>query len=217
MAKTPDKKPPNFWHVGDQNLHDLPEIAEAMKALVKKHPEFKTAMQKIGKLPWKKQQDGFEGLVNIIIGQQVSVAAAAHIVARLKPLMDEFTPENFLQLTEDKLREIGFSRQKVSYARDIAKRMISGEFDPEALRDMDTDEALDALTELKGIGVWSAEIYLMFCLGKPDVWPADDIGLQNGLQRFNGYKNRPDAERTREVGEKWAPYRSAAALIIWKA
>ncbi|MDI1228897.1 MAG: DNA-3-methyladenine glycosylase 2 family protein [bacterium] len=217
MAKSSDKKPPNFWHVGDAYLHDLPEIAEAIKALVKKYPEFKTAMQKIGKLPWKKQAEGFEGLVSIIIGQQISLAAAAHIAERLRALMPEFTPENFLMLTEDKLREIGFSRQKVSYSRDIAKRIISGDFDPERLRDMDTDEALDELTSLKGIGMWSAEIYLMFCLGKPDVWPADDIGLLNGLQRFNGYKKRLDPERAREIGEKWAPYRTAAALIVWKA
>ena len=217
MAGKQEKKAPNFWYEGNTLLHDLPEIGAGVKHLVKHDPQMKAAYAGIGKLQWKKQPDGFEGLVCIILGQQVSVAAAAHMAARLREKLPKMTPDGFLKLGNEELRAIGFSRQKVTYCRDIAERIVAGEFDPAALSVMDDKEAFDALLELKGIGFWSAEIYLMFCLGRGDVWPAGDLGLQNGIQRFLKLKKRPDEEETRELGEKWAPYRSAAALIVWQA
>ncbi|HYD19113.1 MAG TPA: DNA-3-methyladenine glycosylase 2 family protein [Patescibacteria group bacterium] len=218
MPQAPTPKPPNFWHEGEVFLHDLPEIAKGIRALTRKHPEFKTAMKCIGKLPWKKQPDGFEGLVCIILGQQVSVAAAAHMAARLKAAVkNKLTPKNFLKLADEDLRAIGFSRQKMVYCRDLAQRIIEKKFDPKALEKMNEEEAMAALVDLKGIGTWSAEIYLMFCLGKADIWPAGDLGLLSGLQRFLGLKTRPDPVKGRKLGDPWAPYRTAASLIVWKA
>lgn len=217
MSEKQEKKPPNFWFEGDTALHDLPEIGKGVRALVRKHPELKEAMKRIGTLPWKKQPGGFEGLVCIILGQQVSVAAAAHMAARLRTALPEVTPKRFLKLGDGKLREIGFSRQKIAYCRDLAERIAGKKFNPGDLESMGDEEALAALVDLKGIGVWSAEIYLMFCIGRGDIWPAGDLGLQNGMQRLRGLKTRPDAQKTRKMGEIYAPWRSAASLIVWKA
>lgn len=217
MADKQEKKPPNFWYEGDVSLHDLPEIATGVKKLVKAHPELKDAMKRIGTLPWKKQPDGFEGLVCIILGQQVSVAAAAHMAARLRDAIPEITPKRFMKLQDAELRAIGFSGQKINYSRNLAEQIIGKKFNPADLVDAPEEEAMEMLTALKGIGPWSAEIYLMFCLGRGDVWPAADLGLQNGLQRLRGYKTRPDTKKTRQLGEIFAPYRSAASLIVWRA
>lgn len=214
MPEKEKKKAPNFWHEGDVFLRDLPEIKKGIAALKKSHPQMKEALAAIGKLPWKKQPDGFEGLVCIILGQQVSVAAAAAMAMRLKDA-GGMAPKPFLKLTDDQLRAIGFSRQKIAYARDLAERIIKKKFDPAKLVEMEEADAMAALVDLKGIGVWSAEIYLMFCLGKGDIWPAGDLGLQNGMQRLFGLKTRPDHVKTRKMGEIWAPYRSAASLIVW--
>lgn len=217
MTDKKDKKPPNFWYEGKVSLASLPEIKKGVAALKKSHPEMAAQMKLIGKLPWKKQPDGFEGLVCIILGQQVSVAAAAHMAARLRAACPDLTPRKFLKLSDDELRAIGFSRQKIAYSRDLATRIVQKKFNPAALNDMTGAEAMEALVALKGIGVWSAEIYLMFCIGKGDIWPAGDLGLQNGLQRLKGLKTRPDHVKARKMGEEWAPYRSAASLIVWSS
>lgn len=217
MPEKQEKKPPNVWYEGPVYLHDLPEIGKGIRSLVRKDSDLKAAYRRIGTLPWKKQPDDFEGLVNIILGQQVSVAAAAHMAARLRAACPEITPRRFLKLKDDKLREIGFSRQKISYCRDLAERIVAKKFLPARIADMEDGEAFAALTDLRGIGPWSAEIYLMFSLGRADIWPAGDLGLQAGLQRLHGLKERPDIGKTREMGEIWAPYRSAASLIVWRA
>ncbi|TAL30261.1 MAG: DNA-3-methyladenine glycosylase 2 family protein [Alphaproteobacteria bacterium] len=217
MPEKQEKKPPNIWYEGEVYLHDLPEIGKGLRALGRNHPELKAAHKRIGILPWKKQPDDFAGLVYIIIGQQVSVAAAAHMIARLHSMTPEITPRRFLKLDDMQLREIGLSRQKMAYCRDLAERIVNKKFRPADLSSMDDAEAFAALTSLKGIGPWSAEIYLMFSLGRADIWPAGDLGLQAGMQRLHGLKTRPDIKKTRQMGEIWAPYRSAASLIVWRA
>ena len=135
------------------------------------------------------------------------------LIAKIKRI----TPARFLKLTDDDLRACGFSGQKIKYCRDLAERITTKKFKPAALASMNDEEAMAALVELKGIGVWSAEIYLMFCLGRADVWPAGDLGLQYGLQRLLKLKQKPDADKTRKLGDIFAPHRSAAALIVWRA
>ena len=217
MTEKQEKKPPNIWYEGAVYLHDLPEIGKGLKHLGKNHPDLKAAHKRIGTLPWRQQPEGFEGLVYIIFGQQVSVASCAYMAARLRATLPEITPRRFLKLDDVKLREIGLSRQKMAYCRDLAERMVSKKFNPADIVDMDDTEAYAALMDLKGIGPWSAEIYLMFSLGRADVWPAGDLGLQAGLQRLLGLKTRPDTEKTRKMGEIWAPHRTAASLIVWRA
>jgi DNA-3-methyladenine glycosylase II len=217
MPEKQEKKPPNIWYEGPVYLHDLPEIGKGLKQLARNHPELKAAHRRIGTLPWRKQPDDFAGLVYTILGQQVSVAAAAHMAARLKKATTGITPRRFLKLDDAQLREIGLSRQKMAYCRDLAERVVSRKFSFADIANMDDAEAFEALTSLKGIGPWSAEIYLMFSLGRADIWPAGDLGLQAGLQRLHGLKARPDTKKTRQMGEIWTPYRSAASLIVWRA
>jgi DNA-3-methyladenine glycosylase II len=217
MPEKQEKKPPNIWYQGPCYLHDLPEIGKGVRHLTKKDVDLKAAHKRIGTLPWRKQPEGFAGLVYTILGQQVSVAAAAHMAARLQAAIPEITPKHFMKLDDDKLREIGLSRQKILYCRDLAERITSKKFVIADLPNMPDEEAFAALTDLKGIGPWSAEIYLMFSLGRADIWPAGDLGLQAGLQRLHGLKERPDGKKARKMGEIWAPYRSAASLIVWRA
>lgn len=217
MAEKQAEKPPNIWYQGPCYLHDLPEICKGLKQLAKNHANLKAAHKRIGTLPWRKQPEGFEGLVYTILGQQVSVAAAAHMAVRLKAAVPEVTPKRFMKLDDDKLREIGLSFSKIRYCRELAERIIGKKFIPADVAQMDDIEAFKALTDLKGIGPWSAEIYLMFSLGRADIWPAGDLGIQAGLQRLHGLKERPDTKKAREMGDIWAPYRSAASLIVWRA
>ncbi len=217
MPEKQEKKATNFWNEGPQALVDLTEIASGIKYLTKNHPKLKEALKRIGKLDWRQQPAGFEGLVCIILGQQVSVAAAHAMRSKLIAKIKQITPRRFLTLTEEDLRACGFSRQKINYCRDLAERIVAKKFKPDAVAEMNDEDAMAALLELRGIGVWSAEIYLMFCLGRADVWQAGDLALQYGIQRLLGLKEKPDAAKTRQLGDIFAPHRSAAALIVWRA
>jgi DNA-3-methyladenine glycosylase II len=217
MPEKQEKMPENFWHEGPVSLADLPEIGKGLRHLVKNHPELATVYAREKPLPWKRQPDGFEGLVRIILAQQVSTASAASLIAKLYAGLPEVTPRRFLKLDDTQLRAMGFSRQKIAYCRDLAERIAARKFDPGHISDMADAEAFAVLMDLKGIGFWSAEIYLMFCLGRGDIWPAGDLGLQNRIKNMRGLRTRPETPKTRKIGEIWAPYRSAAALIVWRA
>lgn len=216
MAEKQDKSPLNFWLEGGTPLKQLPEIKKGLSVLRKQNPLLAAAYAQNGILPWKRQPEGFEGLVNIILAQQISTAVATHLVRRLKAALREVTPRRFMKLDDTALRGMGISRQKILYARSLADAMISRRFTPADLPDMPDEEAFAALTALKGIGLWSAEIYLMFSLGRGDIWPAGDIALQKGLQNLHGLPARPAPEDTRARGAAFAPYRSAASLIVWR-
>lgn len=202
---------------GKIQLTDLPEIAKGIKYLAKRHPALKAALARIERIERRRGEAGFPGLVSIILGQQVSMAAAAAMREKLKVKCRPLTPRKFLKLSDDDLRACGLSRQKINYCRDIAARFVDKSFDAKALEDMRDAEAIAELVKLKGIGVWSAEVYLLFCLGRPDIWPAGDLGIQAGLQRLLNLKERPDHEEARQLGEAFAPHRSAASFIVWQA
>lgn len=216
MAERQAKSPLNFWLEGEIPLAELPEIRRGLRALRRRDACLAAACRENGILPWKKQPEGFEGLANIILAQQISTAVATHLVRRLKAALPEITPQRFMTLDDDRLRGMGVSRPKIAYLRHLAAAMVAGRFDPAALAGMDDAAALAALGDLKGIGRWSAEIYLMFSLGRGDVWPAGDIALQKGLQNLHALPARPSPEDARGRGEAFAPYRSAAALIVWR-
>lgn len=216
--KKPEKeKPRNFWLEGDVALSDLPEIKKGLRHLLKHHPDLKAAHEKHDSMPWKQQPDGFVGLVNIIAAQQISTAAAGTILTRLHKAIPNMTPRKIMKTDDNVLRAAGFSSSKIAYTRHLAESIISRKFNPADLPDMELDDAFKALTSLKGIGLWSAEIYLMFSLGRGDVWPAGDIALQKGIQRLEHLIDRPTPDETRRISERWSPHRSAAALIIWRA
>lgn len=158
---------------------------------------------------------GFSGLLRIIMEQQLSTLVAVALWGKLTTRLDPMTPEGFLDLDEATLRECGFSRQKIGYARGLAEALLDGRLDLDALAAMEDEEAIAALVTLKGIGRWSAEIYLMTCLDRPDVWPVDDLAIQLGVQRLKGWAERPSRARLIEVAEPWRPCRSLAAKLVW--
>ena len=158
---------------------------------------------------------GYVTLLRTIVGQQVSVAAAASVWNKLAALLgDDIPPEALLAADFDSLRACGFSRQKQGYARSLCELVVSGELKLDALP-ADDEDAIAELTRIKGIGRWSAEIYLLFAEGRPDIWPAGDLAVQAGLAKLLGLETRPDETTTRALAEPWRPHRGAAAIFTW--
>jgi DNA-3-methyladenine glycosylase II len=151
----------------------------------------------------------------LILGQQVSITAAAAMAARLEETLGVVTPKGVLGLDTETMRRCGFSRQKESYARDLAAALIDGSFDFEAVGELADDEAVELLTTRRGIGAWTAENYLLWALGRRDVFPAGDLALQIGWQWLSDSEQRPGPDELRTVAKAWRPRRTAASLLIW--
>lgn len=165
-------------------------------------------------------KDPFETLCMSIASQQLSTKAAATIFGRFKDLFPpdrKPAPDRVMTLTDDEIRAAGFSRPKVTFIKDLAAHVIDGRLDLAKLRKHSDDEVMQQLVAVKGIGRWTAEIFLLFRLGRPDVLPADDLGLMNAVQRAYGLRKRPDAKKLRQMGETWRPYRSVAAWYLWRS
>ena len=163
----------------------------------------------------RRRAPGFEALLRVIVGQQLSIAAAGAIWKRLEAAISPLTPQGLITQRETTLREIGLSRQKIAYARGLAGDVRLGRVDLDALSSMEDEAAIAELVKIKGIGRWSAEIYLLFALGRADVFPADDLALLIETQRIKGLKKRPDAKKMIKIAEPWRPWRSAAAHLLW--
>jgi DNA-3-methyladenine glycosylase II len=180
-------------------------------------PVFAAIIERAGAPRFRRRRNGFETLLHIILEQQVSIDAAAAMFRRLHGLLGEVTPAAFLTVDEPTLRACGFSRQKAAYGRGLAEAVASGSLDFVRLADAADDDALAALVALKGIGRWSAEIYLVFALGRDDVWPAADLGLQFGVAAELGLGTRLGERELREAGERWRPWRTVAACLFWQS
>lgn len=172
---------------------------------------FAQALTLTGPLPLRLRPDGFEQLLNAIVSQQVSVASARAIQERLRQA-GMITPDAILQSTEEALRGLGLSRQKASYAKALSGAGI----DYDALRRLPTPEVIRILVAVKGIGIWTAEIYAMFSLGRADVFAPDDLALQEGARLLFDLPDRPRPRALRQMAESWSPYRSVAARLLWK-
>ena len=164
-----------------------------------------------GPLPWRVREAGFGGLLNAIVGQQISNQAAAAIWRRCCALPDSCTPAGFLALEEDALRAAGLSRPKIGHGRAVAQAFLSGQLATETLAGMGDEEAVRALSAIRGLGVWSAEIYLLFALQRPDVFPAGDLALQAATADLHGLTSRPTPAVLRGVAQAWQPHRALAA------
>ncbi|MEX0759108.1 MAG: DNA-3-methyladenine glycosylase 2 family protein, partial [Tistlia sp.] len=145
----------------------------------------------------------------------VSLASAAAIWARLEAACEPLVPERILERSEEELRSVGLSRQKARYARSLAETMLAGRLNVSALEVLDDEAAIAEVTAVKGLGRWSAEVYLLFSLGRPDVWPAAAGGLMMGAQKLKGLAERPDAKAMRALAEPWRPLRAVAARLLW--
>ncbi|WP_119167631.1 DNA-3-methyladenine glycosylase family protein [Algihabitans albus] len=190
-------------------------LPAALEALGRIDADFLRALEEVGLPPLRYRAPGFATLLRIIIAQQVSLASAQAIADRLAARCDPITPETFLALTDEDLRAIGLSRPKQRYARALAETVGQGAIDLEQLTTLDDEAAIDSLTRAKGIGRWSAQVYLLFSLGRADVFPADDIGLMTGAQLLKGLEVRPDARTLAGLAEAWRPYRAVAARMLW--
>lgn len=158
---------------------------------------------------------GFGPLIHLVLGQQVSIEAADAMYDNLLRATGELTPQSLLGLDDATMRACGFTRMKAEYARGIADATLHG-FDFEALDDLPDDEAVTTLTGLRGVGRWTAECYLLFCLGRRDVFPAGDLALRVGYQELVGLDVQPSEEATAAAAAPWAPRRTAAAYLVWQ-
>lgn len=193
------------------------ELHAALEALAERDRDIAAALAESGHPPERRRGAGFPVLLRIILAQQLSTKAVATIAGRLDAALggEPWRPEAFMELEETDLRAIGLSRQKIAYGRGLAEQVVSGGFDPDALASLDDAEAVAAITALKGFGVWSAQMYLIFSLGRPDIWPVGDLGVREGVRRIRRLEARPDEAGTDRLGEAWRPHRSAVALLAW--
>jgi DNA-3-methyladenine glycosylase II len=199
---------PTRW-LDEQNL------PVALAELAARDADLAAVLAKLGPPPLWAREPGFPTLIHIILEQQVSLASARAAFDRLRTAADPLTPLNLLQLDDAALRAIGFSRQKAGYARHLALALAEGRLDLAALAELDDETVRSALTALKGIGPWTADIYLLMALRRPDVWPAGDLGLQIGLQRVKQLERRPTPQEMMILAEPWRPWRAVAARLFW--
>ena len=191
------------------------DLAGGLDVLATREPGIAAALARAGYPEPRIRERGWRTMLRTIVGQQVSVAAAASIWRKLETALSEAPEaEAVLAADFDTLRACGLSRQKQDYARSLCALVASGELDFGALPENDED-AIALLTQIKGIGRWSAEIYLLFAEGRPDVWPAGDLAVQAGLGRILGLADRPSEKQTRLLAEGWRPHRGAAAIFTW--
>jgi DNA-3-methyladenine glycosylase II len=191
------------------------QIKESLDALAARAKPFSRALEQTGYPEPRIRERGYTTLLRTIVGQQVSVAAAASMWAKLQAqLGPECAPETLLEQDYDALRACGLSRQKQGYARSLAELVVTGALPLDSLP-QDDEEAIAYLTQVKGIGRWSAEIYLLFAEGRPDIWPAGDLAVQEGVKRILAMETRPAEKPTRALAEGWRPHRGAAAIFTW--
>lgn len=191
------------------------EIAAALRALGRIEPAFARALERVGPPPPRQALRGQAGLLRIIVGQQVSVASARAIFARFEALVGDLSdPRRLLAVPEESLRAVGLSRQKIAHVRSLAAHVASGALDAEALPG-DDEAAIARLVAIKGVGRWTAEIYLMIAEARPDIFPAGDLAVRAGLALLLGLAERPGEAAARALAEGWRPHRSAATLMAW--
>ena len=201
----------------NQDINDE-SLKEALTYLSQIDPDLEKILKiKKNQITRFKRPSGFIGLINLVVEQQLSVASAKAIFGRLKRAVVPFTPKKFL-LVEDKVfKSVGLSQQKINYCQGIAKACFTKKLDFLALKKMSNYQVEEKLTELKGVGPWTAQCYLLGCMGRIDAWPSSDLGLQVAIQRLKNLKKRPQGLTIDEIAEPWKPYRSVAALILWSS
>lgn len=192
------------------------DIAEGLEALVRIDGRLAEVVERAGPVPLRRRTPGFEGLARTIVAQMVSKAAAIAIWQRLVEEAGGCDPGRVAGLSDAQCRRIGLSRSKEMTLKRAAEAVRSGGLDPEALCLMPAEESIAAMTALKGIGVWTAEVYLLFCAGHTDIFPAGDLALRSAAGRALGLEKRPDEKALREIARRWRPWRSVAARLLWE-
>lgn len=191
------------------------KLQTAITTLTKKDKQLQAVVEKYGPPPLWNREAGFHSLVKIILEQQVSLASAQVAYNKLLDTINPLTPEGFLKLNDESLKDIGFSRQKARYCRLLAESIKSGELDLDSLAEKDNQTVMKTLTGLKGIGPWTASIYLLMVLLRHDVWPEGDLALQVSMKEVYGLDDIPSKEMAARKAEDWKPWRSVGARILW--
>lgn len=191
------------------------QIKTGIDAVAEQEASFARALELAGYPEPRIRERGYKTLLRTIVGQQVSVAAASSVWRKLEAeLGEDIAPDELLARNFDVLRACGLSRQKQGYARSLCELVSAGELDLHNLP-ADDEAAIAELTRIKGIGRWSAEIYLLFAEGRPDIWPAGDLAVMAGIGKILGLPERPDEKATRAMSEPWRPHRGALAIFTW--
>ena len=192
-------------------------FAEAVGELAQRDRDLASVVERYGTPPLWVREPGFPTLVYIILEQQVSLASARALYQRLLQTVRPFTPGRFLKLTETKMRGLGFSRQKSRYTRLVADSIRRRELDLRLLHDLHDDRVREKLLALKGVGPWTADIYLLSALRRPDIWPVGDLALATAVQEVKGLRKRPSAKKLERMSAPWRPWRAVAARLFWHA
>jgi DNA-3-methyladenine glycosylase II len=193
----------------EQDLH------EGLAALIARDPRFAAIRLRAGPPPLRRRPGGFAGLMSIVVSQQLSTASAAAIWGRLSAAFDPFDPSAVRRARTAKLQRIGLSAPKIRTLKAVAKAAETGAVDFAALVAMNADDAHNALTAIHGIGPWTADIYLLFCLGHADAWPAGDLALQEAIRLAFALPGRPSVKEMVTLAEPWRPWRGVAARLLW--
>jgi DNA-3-methyladenine glycosylase II len=197
------------------DVYDAAQLSAAVKHLAKSCEHIRAAHKRVGVPPWRVRQGGYAGLASIIAYQQLSTKAAATIWGRVEAHLGKITPQAVLAADTDALRACGLSRPKIAHLRSIAEAAVDGRLNFRRLSRLSDDEARAQLVAVKGIGPWTADIYLMFVLGRHDVFPHADIGLSEAYRMLSGERKRHPPKKFLRTGERWRPYRGVAALMLW--
>lgn len=194
---------------------DETNYSEALQFLCKKDKDLARVVETYGEPPMWMRPAGFDTLIYIILEQQVSLASAKAAFDKLQRHLGKITPENFLTLEDFELKTMGFSRQKTLYSRELAEAIVEKRLNLHALEQLPDDAVKAELTKIKGIGNWTAEIYLLMCLLRADVFPIGDLGVIVGAQKVKNLSDRPSAIELEKIAAKWKPYRAVATRILW--
>jgi len=196
-------------------LHTQAELEAGLAKLLLQDPRLKPVAEKAGAFTLRRREAGYAGLCAIVCGQQLSTASAAAIRERLLAAFQPFHHDVVRKARTDKLKRLGLSAAKIKAIREIGKSLADGVIDLEAIGQMDADDAHQALIALHGIGPWTADIYLLFCLGHADAFPAGDLAVQEAARIAFNLRQRPDAKALAKMAEPWRPWRGVAAHLLW--
>lgn len=191
-------------------------LASAARELAARDPLLANILAIHGDPPLWQRASGFRTLVHIILEQQVSLSSAKSMLLRLENAIQPFTPERFLELGDERLRGLGVTRQKSAYVLHLSDEIVSGRLNFKSLARLNDDQVLVRLTGIKGIGLWSANIYLLMAMKRADIWPAGDLALAVAIQELKGLKSRPSPEQLEAIAEAWRPHRAVAARMLWQ-
>jgi DNA-3-methyladenine glycosylase II len=196
-------------------LHTQEDLQAGLVQLLVGDPRLAPIAEKTGSFDLRRREAGFAGLCAIVCGQQLSTASAAAIRTRLFAAFDPFHHDTVRRARSDKLKRLGLSENKIKSIREIGKAVAQGRIDLTAVGNMDADDAHAALTALHGVGPWTADIYLLFCLGHADAFPAGDLAVQEAARMAFNLRKRPDAKALTKMAEAWRPWRGVAAHLLW--